>query len=147
MIEWDVKVIKHQTGQGPLYIRALSKINLNHFPKVNHASCLSSESSSDEDKDQDSLLKSSVYTVDNGKLPKKPKWLHPIPVPPCKIHVPQIMILHICLWLCKILQVIVGSRMKKYHLKTTLRSLCHALSATVFFCQLLSKFMQITAWI
>ena len=73
IIEWDVKVIKHQTGLGPLYIRALSKINLNHFPKVNHASCLSSESSSDEDKDQESLLKSSVYTVDNGKLPKQPK--------------------------------------------------------------------------
>ena len=48
--EWDLKVLKHQTGQGPLYVRALEKVNLNNFPKINAANLLSqSRSSSDDD--------------------------------------------------------------------------------------------------
>ena len=79
--EWDLKVIKHQTGQGPLYVRTLKKVNLNNFPKINAANLLSqSESSSDDDYSNSSPVDNSSLTpmaLNNTRVQKRPRLWSP----------------------------------------------------------------------
>ena len=75
--EWDLKVRKHQTGQGPLYVRTLKKVNLNNFSKTNAANLLSqSESSSDDDYSNSSPVNNSSLTpmaLNNTRVQKRPR--------------------------------------------------------------------------
>ena len=70
---WDLKIIKHQTGQGPLYVRATSKIDWNFFPKYD-----SSEGTDTEDEDLAQLSTGSELEAEEWEKnpPKKRKKVH-----------------------------------------------------------------------